>query len=71
MSEKFDTADIARFLEVTRAYVTDVLVKRVDFPRPVIDRGQRLRRWAKTDVEAWAAGAKTQSRPAMSADVAR
>lgn len=69
-SEKFDTAGIAEYLEVTRAHVTDVLVKRPDFPRPIIDRGPRLRRWLRSDVECWAAG-RSQSREAISAEEAR
>lgn len=70
MSEKFDTADIAAYLEVTRAHVTDVLVKRPDFPVPIINRGPRLRRWLRSEVEAWAGG-RSQSREAISAEVVR
>lgn len=70
IAERFDTADIAAYLEVTRAHVTDVLVKRPDFPKPIINRGPRLRRWLRTEVEFWAAG-RGQSRDAISADVVR
>lgn len=70
MNEKLDTAGIAAYLEVTRAHVTDVLVKRPDFPKPIIDRGPRLRRWLRAEVEFWAAG-RGQSREAISAEVVR
>lgn len=49
-----DTGDIAEFLGLTRPYVTDVLVKQEGFPKPVINRSQRMRRWLLTDVQAWA-----------------
>lgn len=68
MNEKFDTADIAAFLGVSRPHVTDKLVKQPGFPKPVINRSRRLRRWDRTDVETWAAG---QSREAMSSDEVR
>ena len=68
MTDKFDTADIAEYLGLKRPYVTDNIVKREDFPRPIINRGPRLRRWNADDVIRWAAG--DQSRDAMSSDVA-
>lgn len=64
MSPTLDTQDIAELLGLTRPYVTDVLVKKPDFPPPVINRSRRIRRWAEEAVMAWAA----QSREAMSAD---
>lgn len=64
-TERLDTGQIAEFLRVTRKHVTNRLTKSPDFPRPVIDRGRRLRFWLFADVEAWARG---QSRPAMSSD---
>lgn len=68
MLEKLDTKQIADYLQVTRPHVTDRLTKKPDFPRPVVDRGRKLRLWLRSEVEAWASG---QSRPAMSSDDAR
>lgn len=68
MSEKWDTADIAAYLDVTRNHVTDRLVKSPDFPPPLINRGPRLRRWLAEDVRRWASG---QSLEAMDSEVAR
>jgi predicted DNA-binding transcriptional regulator AlpA len=48
------TKDIAELLGLEREYVTDKLTKRPDFPRPAIDKSQRLRRWLRADVERWA-----------------
>ena len=56
MSALLDTADIAQILGLTRAYVTDKLTKRPDFPRPVVNVTRRIRRWRESDVRAWAAG---------------
>ena len=55
-SPKMDTADIAAYLGVTRAHVTDRIVKRVDFPVPHINRSRKLKRWRADDVVAWASG---------------
>lgn len=49
-----DTAGIAELLGVTRAHVTDRLTKQMDFPKPFINRSQKLRRWKQDDVFAWA-----------------
>ncbi len=68
MSEKWDTADIAAYLDVTRTHVTDRLVKSPDFPPPIINRGPRLRRWLADDVRRWASG---QSLEAMDSELAR
>lgn len=62
-SPLIDTKQIASLLGLTRTYVTDKLTKRPDFPRPRVDKSQRLRRWAEAEVMAWAQG---QSRAAMS-----
>jgi len=70
MTEKWDTADIAKFLQLEREYVTNNVTKRPDFPAPSINRSRRLRRWEREDVEAWAAG-KDYSREAMSSEEAR
>jgi len=48
-----DTGDIAEDLELTRAYVTDQVVKSRGFPRPVINITQKTRRWLRSDVDKW------------------
>lgn len=54
--ETWDTGDIARFLGLQRRYVTDEVTKQPDFPEPVINRTQRMRRWAAAKVQQWAKG---------------
>ena len=51
-----DTAEIAAMLRVSREHVTDRLIKRPDFPRPVVNLSRRTRRWAERDVVAFAQG---------------
>lgn len=68
MSALLDTGQIAKLLGLKRPYVTDKLTKRPDFPRPRVNRSQRLRRWAEAEVMAWAQG---QSRAAMSSSDSR
>lgn len=55
MPELIDTAWIAQRMACRRDYVTDRLTKRPDFPRPVINITQKMRRWSREDVEAWIA----------------
>lgn len=57
MNDTIDTARIAEILGVTRVHVTDKITKRPDFPRPVINVSQKLRRWSEAEVRAWAANA--------------
>ena len=45
-----DTAGIAELLGVSRQHVTDRVVTRPDFPKPVVDMSQRVRRWAQDEV---------------------
>lgn len=52
--ELVDTAEVARMLGLTREYVTDKLTKRPGFPKPAVNVSQRLRRWRRAEVEAWA-----------------
>ena len=54
--DKLDTKEIAEFLRRSRKYVTNVLTKSPDFPRPVISRSRRLKFWRRADVEQWARG---------------
>lgn len=49
-----DTAGIAAMLGYKRRYVTDVISKRPDFPRPVLALSQKNKRWSETDVLRWA-----------------
>ena len=49
------TKEIAEMLQMNRRYVTDRLVKRCDFPAPVVNVSPRQRRWEKRAVEVWAA----------------
>ncbi len=51
--ELLDTADRATMLRLTRAHVVGRLIKRPDFPDPIINISQRLRRWLRSDVESW------------------
>lgn len=70
MNDKFDTGGIAEYLGLSRHYVTDVLVKQEGFPKPIINRGPRLRRWLAADIVTWAAG-DSQSLEAISSEEAR
>lgn len=47
------TADIAEDLGLCREYVTGRLVKRPDFPAPVLRLSQKTVRWLRDDYEAW------------------
>jgi hypothetical protein len=44
------TAEIAQLADCTREHVTDRLVKRLGFPKPVINVSQKTRRWLRVDV---------------------
>ncbi len=47
------TAEIASLLGCSRQHVTDRLTKEPDFPVPVIDLSNKLRRWDERDVLLW------------------
>ncbi len=51
-----DTADIAAALSVDRKYATDKIVKRADFPRPVLRLSQKVVKWRLEDFERWRRG---------------
>ncbi len=53
MTALLDTAAIAAWLGLEREYVTDRVVKRPDFPPPVLVLSRKTRLWLRTDVEAW------------------
>ena len=44
------TEEIASLLGVSRKHVTDRVVTRPDFPKPVIRLSQRVRKWAQSEV---------------------
>lgn len=54
MSQLIDITEIAELLKVRREYVRDRVVRRPDFPPPALTLSQRVRRWRREDVEAWA-----------------
>jgi len=45
--------DIAEIVKEPREYVRTSLVRRPDFPRPVLVLSQKIRKWAAHDVDAW------------------
>lgn len=45
-----NTEEIAHLLGVSRKHVTDRVVTRPDFPKPVIRLSQRVRKWAQHEV---------------------
>jgi predicted DNA-binding transcriptional regulator AlpA len=45
-----DTEQIAQMYGLQRAYVTDRLTKRADFPAPFINLTRRIRKWKACDV---------------------
>ena len=49
-----DTKQIAQLLGVTRAHAVGRIIKRQDFPKPVIDVSQRLKKWSAQEVLRWA-----------------
>lgn len=51
-----DTKQIAEILGCCHRHATNVIVKRADFPKPVVNLSQRLRRWSEADVRKFAAG---------------
>lgn len=53
MTEMIDTKEIASMLSVSREHCVNRIIKRPDFPKPVVDLSQRLRRWRRQDVMKW------------------
>lgn len=51
--DRMTTADIAALLELKQRYVTNKLVKRADFPPPVLALSQKTVQWARSAVLAW------------------
>ena len=50
MLDLVGTKEIAHMLGVCQAHVTNRIVKRPDFPKPVVNLSQRLRKWRREDV---------------------
>lgn len=57
------TADIAADLGLERAYVTDRLTKRPDFPEPALRLSRKTVRWLREDFEAWKAAQANRDAP--------
>lgn len=53
MTEYIDAMEIANTLGLSRTYVVNVLVKKLDFPRPALNLSQKTRRWLRDDFEGW------------------
>lgn len=53
MKELLTTKEIADLFCFSRAYVTDKVVKRPDFPKPEIKLNRKTRKWRADEVEAW------------------
>ena len=51
--ELLNTEGIAMMLSLSRTHVVGRLTKRPDFPAPIINLSQRVRRWLRSDVESW------------------
>lgn len=51
--EHWDTEAIAKFSGWCRRYVTEDVTKRPDFPKPVINKSRRMRKWSANAVKAW------------------
>ena len=47
------TREIALAWDLNREYVTDHIVKAHDFPAPALNLTQKVRRWRRSDCEAW------------------
>lgn len=48
-----DTQEIAELAGLTRKHVTNRVVTRPDFPKPVIWLSRQTRRWARADILAY------------------
>ncbi len=68
MNQLIDITEIAELLKVRREYVRDRVVRLPDFPAPAVTLSQRVRRWRREDVEAWANHRESaERRPAVAA----
>lgn len=58
MTDIPDMVDIPGISDITslpRTYVRDTLVRKPEFPRPVLNLSQKTRRWDKGEVVEWLA----------------
>lgn len=62
--DRVTTADIAEILGVTQQHVTDRVVRRPGFPRPVINLTQKTRQWDRNAVESFLSGRSASRRGA-------
>jgi predicted DNA-binding transcriptional regulator AlpA len=53
MSDYVNTADMAAALGLDRAYVTDRVTKRPDFPAPALRLSRKVVLWWRAEFEAW------------------
>ena len=60
-----DTAAIAQLLGVSRRHVTERMSHQPDFPAPLVNRSQKLRRWSLAQVLAWSCGSDSEPPPAL------
>lgn len=60
-AELIDTADIANALGLERSYVTDRVVKRADFPAPVLMLTKKIVKWRRADFDKWVQAQATQA----------
>jgi predicted DNA-binding transcriptional regulator AlpA len=54
--ETWDTQQIAEYLQLSRRHVTEEVTKEPKFPKPVINRSRRNRRWDAAAVRAYVKG---------------
>lgn len=52
--EFIGTEEISMIFGLSRSHIVGRITKRPDFPKPVINLSQRVRKWLRSDVEAWA-----------------
>lgn len=48
--ELIGTKEIAKLLQVSQGHCVSRVIKRPDFPKPVMNLSQRMRKWRKDDV---------------------
>jgi predicted DNA-binding transcriptional regulator AlpA len=73
-SKEIDSLAASKIIGCSRAYFTDVISKKMDFPAPVVNISSRLRRWLESEVRAYSRGERFErraNRAATSADVSR
>lgn len=51
--EMWGTKEIAAAWKLNREYVTDIVVKKPDFPQPALNLSRKTKRWMRVDCQAW------------------